>query len=258
MITAIKNTLRRLSGKIYIFNPWKWYLPLLEGLSIEFNRISDFKDQVLSSTVPNSNLPSFSLDDYNKKYGIPDFLATTDEENICLIMERADLNGFPGYEWLEEQLHIAGFILYVHENTPLTTSVRQYNTSQYGPSIQYGLTARFIDPDTIPGILVVGSPPGGAGRIFLHQYGGVQYGTTGLQYGTKDPNSLNPQPIIYIRTDASKYWGFYFTLSPFPDRVAIDESEFLSYDSNALNYLKNLIIDLKLQRNWCILQAKEI
>ena len=256
MIQSIKNTLKRLSGKIYIFNPIEWYPKLIAGLAVEFGRVRDFKNQVLSATVANPNMSVDAIDDYNKKYGIPDTLSGTDQEKICRIMEKASLNGQPGPDWLEDQLQSSGFILYVRENKPLIANVRQYGNYQYSISVQYGLTSRFINPDTIPGEIVVGSPPGGGGRLYLNQYGTTQYGTVGVEYGTKDPDSLNPQPLKYIRTDNPKYWGFYFVLSPFPDRLAVDENEFLSYTKNEFNYLKNLIIELKMQRNWCVLQAK--
>jgi len=156
---------------------------------------------------------------------------------------------------LQDQIQLAGFPLYVIENSVLTQNVRQYNTAQYSSSIQYGLTARFTDPDDIPGTLVVGSTPSGIGRAYLNQYGSSQY-SADIVYGSLDPNMLNPQPFVYERTDAQAYWGFYFTLSPFSDRVATDESEFLELDSAQFKYLKLLIKQLKLQRNWCILQAK--
>lgn len=259
MIKAIKRTLLRLSGKIYIFNPIVWFPKLLDGLSVEFGRVRDFKNQVLSATVPNDNMWSSAIEDYNNKYGIPNTLGGTDAQKICRIIEKASLSGFPGPEWLEDQLQLAGFQLYVVENKPLTVNVRQWGTFQWGTAgVQYGLTSRFIDPDTILGELVVGSPPRGAGRIILNQFGSFQWGQSGVQYGTLDPNALNPQPVLYERTTDSTYWGFYFTLSPFDGVVATSESEFLQVTEREFEYLKNLIIELKLQRNWCILQAKAV
>jgi len=255
MIQAIKNTLKRLSGKIYIFNPIKWYPLLLQGFSVEFGRVRDFKNKVLSATVVNDNMTPDSIDDYNKKYGIPSSLGGTDVEKIQRLFERASLNGFPGPDWFEEQIQKAGFLLYVHENQPKLANLRQWGTFQWSVSNQWGLTARFDDPDTIPGTLVVGSSPGGAGKVFLTVWGTFQWSTS-TQWGTPDPNALSPRSIIYERTDDPKYWGFYFTLSPFPDRLAVDETEFLSLSQNEFNYLSQIIIELKLQRSWCILQAK--
>jgi len=255
MLTAFKNTLKRLSGKIYVFNPVTYFPALLEGLSIELERVRVFKDQVLSATVPNDNMTPDSIPDYNVKYGIPNTLGGTDAQQISRIKEKASLNGFPGPDWLEDQLHMAGFNLYVHENKPLLTNTRQYGLYQYSPSVQYGLTSRFINPDIMLGELVVGSPHHGAGRLFLNMYGSSQYGLPAM-YGSPDPNALNPQPVKYARTDDPTLWGYYFVLSPFDDRLAVDESEFLVYTQMEFNYLKNLIIELKLARNWCILQAK--
>lgn len=259
MINAIKRTLKRLSAKIYIFNPIEWYPKLLEGLSVEFGRVRDFKNQVLSATVPNDNMWADSIEDYNNKYGIPNTLNGTDAQKISRIIEKASLSGFPGPEWLEDQLHMAGFDLYVVENKPQMANVRQWGTFQWGTSgVQYGLTSRYVDPDTILGELVVGSPPWGSGRIILNQYGSFQWGTPGLQWGTLDPNALNPQPVLYERTTNPTYWGFYFTLSPFDGVIATSESQFLEVSEKEFEYLKNLIIELKLQRNWCILQAKAV
>lgn len=257
MLQAIKNTLKRLSGKIFIFNPIKWYPEFLEGLSIEFGRVRDFKNKVLNSTVPNDNMDADSIDDHNKKYGIPSVLTGTDAEKISRIVEKAALTGFPGPEWFQEQIQKAGFLLYVHENEVLTQNLRQWGTFQWSPSTQWGLTARFIDPDTIPGKLVVGSPPGGRGKPYDTQWGGFQWGD-GTQWGTPDFTKLNPRPIEFERTDTPSLWGFYFTLSPFPDRVAADSTEFLQITQLELDYLCQIIIELKLQRNWCILQAKAV
>ncbi len=256
MIQSIINTLKRLSGKIYIFNPILWFPLLVEGIAVEIGRIRDFKNQVLSATVPNTQMTPDSIDDHNKKYGIPSALTGTDAEKISRIIEKAALIGFPGPEWFQEQIQKAGFLLYVHENEVLIQNVRQLGTFQLSLTRQLGLTDRFIDPDLIPGILIVGSSPRGLGKPFLSQLGTFQLGAS--QIGVPDFSKLNPQPFIYVRTDTPILWGFYFTLSPFPDRVAIDETEFLEISQLELDYLSNLIIELKLQRNWCILQAKAV
>jgi len=255
MLNAVKSTLTRLFGKIYLFNPIEFFPLLMEGISIEFNRLREYKNIILSSIIPNTNMSPYSIDDYNIKYGIPNTLNGTDDEKIARIIEKASLNGEPGADWLQDQLQKAGYPLYVIENEPLETSIVQYGTVQYSVSQQYGLTQRFIDPDDIDGELIVGSTPYGVGRIFLYRYGLYQY-SEDIVYGTYDQNALNPQPYIYKRTDDPKYWGFYFTLSPFSDRVAADSSEFLELEQDAYNYLVMLIKQLKLQRNWCILQAK--
>lgn len=226
------------------------------GIAIEVERIRQFKNVVLSAVVPNANMSPYAIDDYNIKFGIPATIPGTDAEKIARIIEKSTLNGYPGAEWLQDQIQKAGFPLYVIENEPLETSIRQYGNDQYSVSIQYGLTSRFVNPDNIPGELVVGSPPRGAGRVFLYRYGNCQYSPDNT-YGTYDPNALNPQPFTYKRTDDPKYWGYYFALSPFPSRFAVDESEFLSYSKAEFDYLVLLIKQLKMQRNWCILQCKK-
>lgn len=255
MISAIKRTLTRLFGKIYGFNPVVWFPLLMEGIAIEFNRLREFKNIVLSSVVPNENMSAYAIDDYNIKYGIPPTLAGTNAEKIARIIEKATLNGQPGPDFLEEQIQKAGFPLYVIENEVLLQNIRQYGNDQYSNSVQYGITSRFTDPDDIPGDLIVGSPPAGTGRVYLYRYGASIYGGDSM-YGTYDPNALNPQPFIYTRGDNPVYWGFYFTLSPFSDRVATDESEFLELSQAEYNYLVLIIKQLKLLSRWCILQAK--
>jgi len=257
MISSIKRTLKRLSGKIYFFNPINWYPLLLEGISVEFGRVKAYKDAVYASTVPNENMDPDSIVDFNDKYGIPQTLNGTNAVKIARIIEKANLNGFPGPEWLQEQIQAAGFPLYVIENKPQEANVRQWGTFQWGTEgVQWGLEARFENPDNIPGFLCVSSPPSGAGRAYLNQYGSFQWGTSGVQWGTLNPLALNPQPFVYLRTNDPKYWGFYFTLSPFSDRVATLESEFITVTQQELDYLCNLVIQLKMVRNWCIIQAK--
>ena len=255
MINSIKKTLIRLAGKIYIFNPVVYFPLLMEGIAVEINRVREYKNIVLSSVVPNANMSPYAIDDYNTKYGIPVSLGGTDTEKIARIMEKATLNGYPGAEWLQNQIQKAGFSLYVIENEPQTKNIRQYGMYQYKAANQYGLTSRFIDPADIDGSLVVGSTPRGAGRVYLYRYGICQY-STDAAYGTNDPNALNPQPVQYVRTTDQRYWGYYFTLSPFRDRVAVDSTEFLSVSQAEYNYLVLLVKQLKMQRNWCILQAK--
>lgn len=258
MIQSIKNTLNRLFGKIYIFNPIEWFPKLLNGISVEFGRVRDYKNQILSATVVHANMTPDAIDDYNKKYGIPSTLTGTDAEKIARILEKASLTGWPGKQWLEDQLQMAGFLLYVHENKPLTTNLQQYGSGvQYASINQYGLTVRFVDPSTIIGELVVGSPQDGIGKIILAQYSSSnQYAQ--YQYGEPDPTALNPQPVPYEFTTNQGTWGYYFILSPFPSALATLESEFLTMTESEFDYLKNLIIELKLQRNWCILQAKAV
>jgi hypothetical protein len=258
MLQSIKNTLLRLSAKIFGFNPIDWYPALLEGLAIEAGRVRDFRNKILSAVVPNENMDPDTLDDHNQKYGIPLTLAGTDAEKRARIIEKAALTGWPGPEWLQDQIQKAGFPLYVHENREYVadSTTRRYGGFQYSTFTQYGPYQKEHDPNQIPGKLVVGSPPGGKGRLYLNQWGDMEWGD--FEYGSPDPNSLNPQPIEYERTTDEKYWVFYFILSPFEDRLAVDSSEFLSITQSELDYLCSLIIGIKLMRNWCILQAKAV
>jgi len=249
------SVLKRLFGKIYLFNPKEWFPLLMEGISIELDRVREFKNDILLATVPSKDLPSFSISDHENKYGV--FLRTgTDEQRINRILERADLNGLPGPDWLEKQVQTAGFPLYVIENLPLEQSAIQYGDVQYGNELQYGISQRFLDADLYPGELIVNSPFEGIGKAYTAQYGQLQYGD--IQYGDYDLSATNPQPKPYIfTTDPSRY-GFYFWLSPDPDNIVSTEAGLLEVSQEEFNYLKKLVIGSKLTKNWAIAQVKVV
>lgn len=77
------------------------------------------------------------------------------------------------------------------------------------------------DPATIPGELIVGTHPTGS---------------------------------YYTYTGDSDYWPFYFILSPFDDHIA-SVLELTPVSSFAYDIIRKLIINLKFQRDWCILQV---
>jgi len=231
MIEIIKKTMQRLSGRIFGFNPVEYYPKLLEGLAAEHGRVRQYKDKVLSAVVVNDQTDPDMLNDLNKKYGIPVTLSGTDQEKIDRIIERATPTGYPGPEWLQEQLQKAGYELYVHENTA------------------------GADPAGIEGELIVGSPPFGIRRL-ANGWGIGRWGVA--RWGAPNPPEINPRPYVYERGTDPIYWVCYFTLSPFPDRLAVDDSEFLETTAEKLDYLKRLIIELKPQSRWCILQAKAV
>lgn len=77
------------------------------------------------------------------------------------------------------------------------------------------------DPATIPGILIVGTHPTGGSWSY---------------------------------TGDSDYWPFYFILSPFDDHIATTE-ELSEISTYIFKILRKLIINLKFQRDWCILQV---
>jgi hypothetical protein len=267
MLDGIKRTLTRLSGKIYGFNPVTWYPLLMEGVAVEFERVRDFKNRILSCTVPHAEMDTCCIDDMNIKYGIPSTLPGTDAEKISRIISKAALQGYPGPQWLQEQIIAAGFPLFVFENVPLDSNIIQFNADggakEYAPDpqVQFGLTSRFVDPALIPGYLIVSSAPHGAGAAYTSQFnadgGTVQYTPDGgtVQYGTRDPNALNPQPFRYTRTIDPRYWGFYFVLSPAGGPYS-SEADFLPVTQREYDYLVKFILEIKLLRNWCILQVR--
>lgn len=248
------RTIKRLFGKIRIFNPVIWYPLLIEGLSVELDRVREFKNEIYRATVPSSDLPSFAIDDFEDKYGIT-LRSGTDQERINRILEKADLNGLPGKDWLERLVQLAGYDLYVIENLPLEQTQLQWGAFQWGNAF-WGLTRRFIDPNNVLGELIVNSPFRGSGKIYLATWGGFQWGSA--QWGEPDLTKTTPQPKKYERTTNQVRFGFYFFLSPDPDGVVLSDGELLTMNQDEFNYLEKLIISSKLTKNWCIAQVKVV
>ena len=282
----IERLIKRLLKGITNLFVVKFLKALIEGFALEYYRFIDFKDEILISVVPNKKMSVNSIADYNRMYGIPNSLSGTDEEKINRIIERSDITGFPGIEWLQDQIRNAGYDLYIHEQFILPENILQWGDFQFADDIQFGITARFLDPATVPGALIVNQPYKGFGKIYISQYGPAildvfssmygdiqygleeygsigdtiisQYGTADLQYGTPDLRYAYPQGQEYdVNKSAPSRFGFYFFLSPFPDRLAFDY-ELLKITVDEYNYLRKLIIGSKLTRNYCIAQIEVI
>lgn len=256
----IEKTIKNLLSFIYNLVPVKFLDKLISGLSQEFYRLLDYRDILLKSIVPNINMSIGSIPDFNKKYGIPNTLIGTDEEKINRIIEKVDITGFPGPAWFQDQIQKAGFPLYVHENTPTVAQELQFNDFQFSTFEQWGATSIFTNPLETPGVLIVGQPWGNSGPYPVIQYGsaGLQFGQKNLQVGGKDLAKKSPIPKNYEIQPDSATWGFYFWLSPFSDRLAVDDNELLLLTEDQFEYLKTIVISNKLVRNWCIAQVKTI
>jgi hypothetical protein len=225
------------------------------GLAGEFARIIENKNVILSATVPNKNMTPDSIEDYNIKYGIPNNIGDTDEEQINRIMARSIFKGNGGKDFFEEQIQAAGFPLYVIENFPSEGTEPQLGDLQLG-DFQLGFTGAFINPNTVIGEWIIGSSPGGRGKKGLSVLGDFQLGD--FQLGTPDPEFTYPRPIEFNLTNEEKYYGYVFFLSPFPDRLATLESELLELDYRQWAFFEQTVIELKLMRNWCLAQVKRI
>ena len=91
-----------------------------------------------------------------------------------------------------------------------------------------------VDPETVPGQLIASSPNGNIGGI----------PALGFAY---------PEPQPFSITVDSNRWGYFFFLSPFSDRVALDaERDSILYED--FLFLKKMVIQLKHVRNWAIAQ----
>ena len=224
-----------------------------DGISEELGRVNDFRDVVKVSVVPNSNMHPSTIKDNEIKYGIDTIILSTNKERIDRIIEAAQRDGNGGPDWLQEQIQKAGYPLYVILNKIVPDIFAQFGTFQFGTD-QFGGTTSYTNPALVPGQLVASSPNGNIGPLFTN-FGTFQFGT--VNFGSLAPNTANPRPKPFtITTDPNK-WGYFFFLSPFPDRLATP-SELLQLSDQEFNYLKKLVIKLKHTRNWAIVQAEEI
>ena len=96
----------------------------------------------------------------------------------------------------------------------------------------------YTDPQTISGQLIVSSPNGNDG-------------------GTPAPGFAYPDPKLFSITSDSNRWGYFFFLSPFSDRVALESEQDIITAENFV-FLQKTVIQLKHVRNWCIAQVSII
>lgn len=251
MREAIARTIRRLNLHSVVMALPVFGQALYDGLSAELNRVCDFKDVIKSAVVPNVNMDHDTIDDYESKYGIITDELLSDNERIGKIIERAGRNGNGGTDWLQQQIRLAGFDLYVIENRPIYSNANQYGDFQFG-NVQYGGEVTYKDPRNVPGKIMASSPTGNIGGQFI-QYGDFQFGSS-VQFGTIEENTVYPQPNEFTIPSTDTYWGYVFFISPFPDRFA-SEIELLSITSGQLKTLRKLVYSLKHLRNWAVVQV---
>jgi hypothetical protein len=226
---------------------------IYDGISCELDRVNDFRSIVTKSVVPNENMDHSTIEDNEIKYGIDTIISSTNQERIDRIIEAAQRDGNGGPDWIQEQIQKAGYPLYVILNTIVPDGVVQFGTFQFSTD-QFGGTSSYTNPALVPGELVASSPNGNVGPLF-EQFGSFQFGTGG--FGTLVPDSSNPRPREFSISTDPNVWGYFFFLSPFPDRLALS-NELLQLSDQEFNYLKKLVIKLKHARNWAIVQAEVI
>lgn len=250
MRNAIARALKRLNVKSSLIKLPVFGQALYDGLSLEFERLDNFKNIVKNSVVPNENMDVSTLDDYEKKYNIRPDLLLSDKNRIDKIIERASRNGNGGAEWLQQQIQKAGFDLYVIENSKNFATGGQFGDFQFGTE-QFGGLVTYRDPRNIPGEIFASSPCCGDGGYYI-SFGDFQFGD--VQFGTLMPNTTYPVPRAFTIPATPDSWGYVFFISPFPDRLAT-EVELQALSKTELASLKKLVIELKHARNWAVVQV---
>lgn len=249
---SIAKTIRRLNLHGIVMALPVFGKALYEALSLELERVEDYRGKVLKSIVPNDNMDPDSIDDYENKLGIADIEIATDDERIARIIERAQMDGNGGPDWLQEQIQKAGFELYVILNTRDQSLVSQFGDFQFS-DVQFGGLITYTDPRTIDGELVASSPNGDIGGQY-DSFGDFQFGPS-IQFGTLSENTAYPRPKPFEVGSNPNTWGYAFTLSPFPGSVATDTADFLDVTEREWDYLRKTVLQLKHLRNWAIVQV---
>ena len=249
---SIARTIRRLNLHAAVMTLPIFGQALYEALSLELERVDDYRSIVKVSVVPNADMDPSTIEDNEEKYGIIPRTNKTDDERIERIIERAARDGSGGPAWLQDQVQKAGFPLYVHLNTQSILTGSQYGAFQYGQR-QYGISQTYIDPSGILGELIVASPNGNIGGQYRN-YGTFQYGQR--QFGELIPGFAFPQPRIYSISTDPDVWGYFFFLSPFESSLATVDGDLLQLSQQDYDYLFTTVIQIKHARNWCIAQVK--
>lgn len=247
----IARTIRRLNLHGVIMKLPIFGQAIYDGLSLEFERVDDFRNLVKNSVVPNKNMDISTLDDYEKKYNVRVDPLLSDDERIDKIIERAGLNSNGTATYLEQQIRQAGYDLYVIENFPEFSTGSQFGNFQFGDE-QYGGITTYRDPRPVPGEIIASSPNGNIGGQFI-SFGDFQFGDQ-IQYGTLEPNSSYPVGKGFTIPADTRTWAYVFFISPFPDRLAT-EIELQALTTAQLQDLKKIIIQLKHVRNWAVVQV---
>jgi hypothetical protein len=153
----------------------------------------------------------------------------------------------------KNKFKMAGFQLYVIMNTLSVSSVFQFGDFQFG-DVQFGGAITYIDPRTIDGELVASSPNGNIGPLYEQFSASIEFGD--IQFGSLLEDAANPRPRPFIIGSDPDRWGYVFFLSPFPDEIATDPNDFINISEQDWKFLKKLVIQLKHQRNWAIVQVE--
>lgn len=253
--TSIARTIRRLNLHGIVMTMPIFGQAIYEAISLELERVDDFRQKVVNSTSPNVLMDTDTIEDYEDKYGIQSIVTASNSERIDRIIERAQMDGNGGPDWLQDQIQKAGFELYVILNERNVSSVFQFGDFQFN-DVQFGGAITYTDPRTIDGELVASSPNGNIGGQ-SDQFGDFQFGLD-AQFGKLADNTAYPRPKGFAIGSNPNTWGYVFTLSPFPDGIATDTDDFLDVTESEWDYLEKTVLQLKHLRNWAIVQVNII
>lgn len=250
----IARTIRRLNLHGVIMKLPIFGQAIYDGLSLEFERVDDFRNLVNNSVVANVDIYDSTIEDYELKYGITPISTDDNDSRKDKILQKAQRDGSGGIDWLQDQIRSAGFDLYIHLNDPSVSTVPNFGNFQFG-QIQFGGTISYLDPRTVTGEIIASSPNGNIGTQF-QSFGAFQFGSA-VQFGQPEENTANPRPRQFEITSDSTRWGYFFFLSPFEDRLA-EANELLGLTNEEWNYLRKLVMQCKFLRNWAIAQIEII
>jgi len=121
--TVIKKLLPK--GLAFFLKDGTQHQQFIEALGMEPERIKIFFDKVRDSGIPDGNLPTEALPDWETFLGLQQNSSLSDAEKNERIKGKYTAQGGQGPDYLEETLQAAGYPVYVVEN-PTGADPRPY------------------------------------------------------------------------------------------------------------------------------------
>ncbi|MBP7735961.1 MAG: DUF2313 domain-containing protein [Spirochaetes bacterium] len=157
------DTLRKLfpSGRAYRLINGSSHNKLIRALSKEPERIIEFYDDILSAGIPDGNLQSEVLPDWERFLGLVRISGLSDADRNNRIKGQYAAYGGQGPDYIQNVLQAAGFPVYVKENIPIYEPSAHKYVSRLGwitlGQTRLGAYTTRIDPRSKTGILIAGN-----------------------------------------------------------------------------------------------------